>query len=738
MLSNLKFGTQIAAGFAVVVCLFIGLTAFSWNKLNQLEGLKTDFERTARMAVDSADLEAAISAAGLALENFESRNTMGGAATVFERMENVRERSARLAEKNIVSADQMVALKDRHIAELAAAEPSLTRRHELRAELQSRGLETHRTISSLLASLETRQELDMAYDALRASETFLVAKARLRGFTSTGDIAEFERAIAPYEQVATALARIPLARLTIEERNLLVTTQRGLDQYWQIAETLKDEERISREGLEIIRQTAAEVSVVMAEIRAETQTARTDLSTLLGAALSSIASSIIAGVIAASVIAALLGTFLSLYVSRKLAGIVDQTRRLASGDLDVTITGADGNGELAQLSQALSAFKDNAMERIAQEEATRAAREEARTTREAEVATQSRVVQDIGEGLNRLAQGDISYSIASPPNDPFPPQYDSLREAFNSVAATLSSTMSRVLEVATNVRAGSEEITAAAHDLASRAETQATTLEESAAALSELTESVRVTASRAKNAEKVSEENRQIAETGANVVRDAVDAMKKIERSSDQINRIIGVIDDIAFQTNLLALNAGVEAARAGEAGRGFAVVASEVRGLAQRASDSAREIKSLISEATMQVETGSTLVGKTGQSLEEILRKAIDVSEQVTAIAGTAAEQSSSLAEINTGVGQLEQVTQQNAAVAEQTNAAANSLQRQAETLQRELESFRVGRSGSSQVVEFRSNHGRDKPSPKSTSMTKSEHPVVQDQAVGGEFLEF
>ncbi len=98
---------------------------------------------------------------------------------------------------------------------------------------------------------------------------------------------------------------------------------------------------------------------------------------------------------------------------------------------------------------------------------------------------------------------------------------------------------------------------------------------------------------------------KQDAEKAGVVVRRTVDAMSGIEKSAQQINQIIGVIDEIAFQTNLLALNAGVEAARAGEAGRGFAVVASEVRALAQRSAQAAKEIKALISTSTAQVGRG-------------------------------------------------------------------------------------------------------------------------------------
>jgi len=307
----------------------------------------------------------------------------------------------------------------------------------------------------------------------------------------------------------------------------------------------------------------------------------------------------------------------------------------------------------------------------------------------AEAAVQARVVRDISAGLERLAKGDLTQPIASAAQDPFPAEYDALRASYNSVLEQLGGIVAQIDTVATGVRAGSAEIDQAAQDLSSRAETQAATLEQSAAALTELTESVRAAAERAAAAEAATRDNHARAEGGSRIVRDAIDAMQAIEKSSEQITRIIGTIDDIAFQTNLLALNAGVEAARAGEAGRGFAVVASEVRGLAQRAAASAREIKGLIAESAGHVETGSHLVRRTGESLEDILGKARDVQGLMGEIAASAHEQAAALDEINTGVNHLDQVTQQNAAVAEQTTAAAASLKQKAGELVETLRHF-------------------------------------------------
>ncbi|MGR3620733.1 methyl-accepting chemotaxis protein, partial [Pseudophaeobacter sp.] len=159
------------------------------------------------------------------------------------------------------------------------------------------------------------------------------------------------------------------------------------------------------------------------------------------------------------------------------------------------------------------------------------------------------------------------------------------------------------------------------------------------------------------------------------VVQSAVSAMTEIEASSNHIGQIISVIDDIAFQTNLLALNAGVEAARAGEAGKGFAVVASEVRALAQRSSDAAMEIKTLIGDSSKQVARGVDLVGNAGDALASITGQVSHISKLVSGIAEGAVEQSTGLGEINTGVTQLDQVTQQNAAMVEQSTAAGQLL---------------------------------------------------------------
>ncbi len=306
-------------------------------------------------------------------------------------------------------------------------------------------------------------------------------------------------------------------------------------------------------------------------------------------------------------------------------------------------------------------------------------------------AAQDGVVDALRGGLESLAEGDLMTRI----DDAFPADYEQLRNDFNRAADKLLEAMRGVIENADLITGEASEISSAADDLSARTEKQAATLEETASALDQLTSSVRSAADGAAHANEIVEKARENAAASGEVVREAVGAMGEIETSSTQISKITGVIDDIAFQTNLLALNAGVEAARAGEAGRGFAVVASEVRAPAQRSSDAAREINELISASGGQVKRGVSLVGQAGEALKGIVESVTEISRNVSEIAVSAREQSSGLAEINTAVNQLDQVTQQNAAMFEETTAASHALTREAETLARTMGRFRTGDAG-------------------------------------------
>ncbi|MCR5873820.1 PAS domain-containing methyl-accepting chemotaxis protein [Phenylobacterium sp. J426] len=316
-----------------------------------------------------------------------------------------------------------------------------------------------------------------------------------------------------------------------------------------------------------------------------------------------------------------------------------------------------------------------------------------------DVTARVNAVQGVGEGLAALAAGQLTRRLETR----FPPEYEKLRSDYNSAMETLEQAMRVINGAAHGIRSGTDEISRASDDLARRTEQQAASLEETAAALDEITAAVRTTADGAKHAQQVVSSAKDEAEHSGEVVREAIAAMGEIERSSNEISQIIGVIDEIAFQTNLLALNAGVEAARAGDAGKGFAVVASEVRALAQRSADAAKEIKALISTSTSQVSEGVSLVDRTGSALQRIVAQVAEINTAVTEIAASAQEQSTGLQQVNTAVNQMDQATQQNAAMVEQSTAASHSLAQETEEMARLISRFEVGGAPAEAAAEER-----------------------------------
>ncbi|HEX2593831.1 MAG TPA: methyl-accepting chemotaxis protein [Rhizomicrobium sp.] len=321
---------------------------------------------------------------------------------------------------------------------------------------------------------------------------------------------------------------------------------------------------------------------------------------------------------------------------------------------------------------------------ITQIEADRKAAEQERA---AKAAQQAQVVSSLATGLKNLSGGNLVSRI----DDTFAEDYEQLRADFNAAVDRLHDTMKSVTSATSGIATGADEISQATDDLSKRTEQQAASLEETAAALEEITATVKKTAQNAKEASAIVTTAKTAAENGGQVVDTAIKAMGQIEQSSKQITDIIGVIDEIAFQTNLLALNAGVEAARAGDAGKGFAVVASEVRALAQRSSEAAREIKTLIKASGEHVTSGVKLVGESGEALNRIVSQVAEINTLVSEMAMAAQQQSTGIEEVNTAVTQMDQVTQQNAAMVEESTAAARSLATETTELSELVAFFKV-----------------------------------------------
>ncbi len=405
--------------------------------------------------------------------------------------------------------------------------------------------------------------------------------------------------------------------------------------------------------------------------------------------------------------AAVLGTIFLLFaalsivlsVTRPVKRLQAAMERIAEEDFAAEVPETARRDEVGAMACTLVSLRDSVNDRVRmrladmEEQRRLLDREkaEAERLRMAHADNLNVVVTELGAGLARLADCNIRMTI----DEPFPGDFEQLRRDFNDSIATFQATLVEVLQQTTALQANGQEMRHAADNLAKRTEQQAAALEQTSAALVEVAATVNASAERTQHTRELVREAKGSALRSGEVVRDAVEAMRRIETASNEISQIIGVIDEIAFQTNLLALNAGVEAARAGDAGKGFAVVAQEVRELAQRSAKAAKEIKGLIANSATEVSSGVQLVGDTGKALGRIGGFVSEIDENMDSIATAAAEQSAGLQQISAAVNSIDEMTQQNAAMVEETTAISHTLAEEASLLASLVGRFKLNRRG-------------------------------------------
>jgi len=296
----------------------------------------------------------------------------------------------------------------------------------------------------------------------------------------------------------------------------------------------------------------------------------------------------------------------------------------------------------------------------------------------------ARELMDIVDSL-RAADGGVDLSVAETRSDD--PRTTRLLQALHHIAESIN--VAR--HAAESMRLASREIASGNLALSQRTELAASSIQETAASVEQIASTIKASSDNARQANQLAGSASDVATAGGESVNRVVETMSGIQSSSRKITDIIGVVDGIAFQTNILALNAAVEAARAGEQGRGFAVVATEVRNLAQRSAEAAKEIKHLITSSVEQVDSGSSLVDGTVQTMGEVVEQVRRVTELVGMIASSSSEQNNGIGQINQAISRMDQATQQNAALVEETSAAAESLSHQANALSQAMKVFKV-----------------------------------------------
>ena len=369
-----------------------------------------------------------------------------------------------------------------------------------------------------------------------------------------------------------------------------------------------------------------------------------------------------------------LAFLISRRITRPLTKAVAMANAVAEGDLSYQMDRSDAKDEIGSLTRALADMRDGLRQKA-----------------------------DLAEAISA---GDLTVTVEPAGKK------DTFGRALQRMTDHLNSVLSEVSQAAARVGAGSREISDSSTSLSQGATEQAAALQEISSSMAEISNQVKINAENAGQADQLSNVAREAAGTGVAQMKSMTTAMTEISASSEEIAKIIKVIDDIAFQTNLLALNAAVEAARAGKHGKGFAVVAEEVRNLAGRSAKAARETAHLIEGSLARVKNGSEIASETMVSLQSIVEGITKATDLVGEIAAASNEQAQGISEVSQGLSQIDSVTQQNTANSEETASAAQELASQALQLQQAMANFKL--------------RGQDGPSPISQD---GPHPTLAEQ---------
>ena len=284
-----------------------------------------------------------------------------------------------------------------------------------------------------------------------------------------------------------------------------------------------------------------------------------------------------------------------------------------------------------------------------------------------------------------ISEGDLSMEV-EPRTD-----IDVLGMAFKKLVDDNNHILGNIREASMQVTTGSEQVASASQSLAQGSTEQASSLEEIAASIDDIADRTKANAEQANNANKLVHEAKEGALKGNVQMGEMIEAMHDINHASENISKIIKVIDDIAFQTNILALNAAVEAARAGAHGKGFAVVAEEVRNLAGKSAQAANETAELIEDSISKIAKGSKLAEDTANALETIVLNIEQIVGLISNIAEASNEQATAITQIDQAIGQVSQVVQSNSATSEQCAAASEELSNQAFRLRELISGFKL-----------------------------------------------
>ncbi|MDR2770854.1 MAG: methyl-accepting chemotaxis protein [Clostridiales Family XIII bacterium] len=367
-----------------------------------------------------------------------------------------------------------------------------------------------------------------------------------------------------------------------------------------------------------------------------------------------------------SVVGAILfGIVIARLIATPTMHLVEAASSIAKGDIDVNVN-ASSRDEIGALAEAFRSMID--------------------------------AIKEQAGILALIADGDYRSSV------PIRSDKDIMNQSINTVISKNNKMLLEIKEASAQVSAGAGQIATGAQSLASGSSEQAATLEEFSASISQVLSQSEDNTKKSQEAyNDVQLSSKYMSESMGSMC-NMTEAMHDINESSNNIAKVIKVIDDIAFQTNILALNAAVEAARAGQHGKGFAVVADEVRNLASKSAEAAKETAVLIESSTQKVTEGNAIATRTSESLNSVNEISEKNALSMQSISDASSRQSESISEITRGMSQISDVVQANSATAEESAAAAQELSAQANMLESILSQFKLKENAASESFGARS----------------------------------
>lgn len=360
--------------------------------------------------------------------------------------------------------------------------------------------------------------------------------------------------------------------------------------------------------------------------------------------------------------------FVGKSIARPIVKCADRLKLLSEGDLKTPVPEIGGRDEVKMLAISTSEL----------------------------IESFSQIVDEVDTTLSNIANGDLSHDLDTVQ---YPGDFKSLKENLVVINARLNKTVGDIGVASDQVYTGAQQVSSGAQALAQGATQQASSVQELSATINEISDRIKNTAENAGTANQKTEQADKKLTECSEQMKALVAAMNDISTKSDEISKIIKVIEDIAVQTNLLALNAAVEAARAGAAGKGFAVVADEVRSLAGKSADASKSTSELIEGSAASVQAGMKILNQTVASLSDAVDSSQQSAKMILAISNDAKEQATAISQITEAIDQISSVVQTTSATSEESAATSEELSSQAQLLKGLVEQFVLKDSSPSDI---------------------------------------